>query len=192
VLLDLVELNAEKDDFDAKFPPGAVLRLTGNRPSGLGEEESCIVSIIGQGMEVRELERRALLSAYHFRHAVLELTAASIITLGGPGDVSTNGDASIELDSFLSSSIDAAFGIEEPADDVPPQVSGHGLSDLVEDIDDASYEGDPVRPNYIAVSSARLLQNVWVPSLIAFGFLILAMLSPFLAWSAVVAMFADM
>jgi hypothetical protein len=196
VLLDLVEMNAEREAFHRRFPAGSYIRLTGDTPTGLDPEEEAIVKCIGEGMAVDDLERRALLSGFHFRHAMVQLAGASVIATGGGALSDKSNSLATDLDSFLSSSIDAAFGIDSSAESANASSLAAGTESLGELIDEEMADDEGYAPAgrsaYLQSCSAQLLQNAMIPRLIAIGFSLLAIVSPFLAWAKIVAVFAEM
>ncbi len=201
LLLDLVELSAERDDFDRRFPDSTVIRRTELAVNGMTPEESIVIKTVGVGIGLSELERRCLLSSYHFRHSLLDLLNNGAISVL-PGNAKANQPQSdLAIDSFLSDSIDAAFSEaafgSSPATDEPIDHDDKGtLEQLVEGDDhELMSESEQISQSGAAslyLLSASLLQNTMVPRIVATVFVLLALFAPLLAWQQVISLFADM
>jgi len=196
VLLDLVELSTERDEFHDRFADDSYLRPTGAPVSGLGHDAESVLRTIGKGCSLLEAQARSLVSAFHFRHTLLELASNSIISIGDGITSDTPSAMALDLDSFLDESVSSAFGADLNGDNIAVRDdTTESLQDLVESSEEEEGwddEGSAIQVSYLQACSAQLLQNTLVPRLVALGFLILAAISPFLAWTKVIAAFADM
>jgi hypothetical protein len=196
LLLDLVELSAERDDFDRRFPDNSVIRRTEGALNGASPEETIILRMLGAGIGLSELERRCLLSSYHFRHSLLDLLNNGGISVVPEKVKPAQPNSDLALDSFLSDSIDLAFGSSpEGAEAIDHDEQGT-LEQLVETDDyELLTETEQISQSGTArvyLLSARLLQNSMVPRVVAIAFVLLALFAPLLAWREVISLFADM
>jgi len=180
LLLDLVELSAEREDFISLFPVGAIARKSPPASPDTDDEQK-VLDAVGGGASLEDITSKSLLSSYHLRHALLGLhkrggilvdtgipateQVAPLQTMPSSTEFVSSGDERTTIESLVAESVDES--IRESA-------------------------GETSRPRAsIHIVSARLLQNSSVPSVVGLLVLLGGLLAPFVLWADVFSHFAE-
>jgi hypothetical protein len=186
LLLDLVELNAERDHFYSRFPDTAIVRALCTPADITDEDEGVIIRSIGAGCSLAELERKCLLSSYHFKHALLSLHTAGKIEVVASNQMQA--DTHSAVDSFVTSSVDAAFS---DAHDAGQRGSSEGTLESLVGEDGTGSSESPARGLALQMLSARMLQSSAVPRALGVLFIVVGLLGPFILWSGIIFAFSE-
>lgn len=85
LLLDMVALESDDEDFEASFSPNAIVSITSKQTSGnLSLDEKYLLELIGGGIDVQTLSNKSLMSSYHFRETLMALFNNKLIAVGAP------------------------------------------------------------------------------------------------------------
>jgi hypothetical protein len=206
LLLDLVEMEGEAATFAQIFQPETIVKAArAAKISELNEDEQMILRAIHDGCSVQELENRALLSRHAFRHGLLELRANGVLSVA----VSQDDDLAIaeegDLASFLSDSIDDAFGLNDPqsASNQPEGIDAGSAHQAEPTLCPRAAEAAELAElstfapaqltlrARLAPMSAELLQSSMVPQCVALLFVILAFALPMASWSDLLGLLAE-
>ena len=195
LLLDIVELQSEAENFAVAFPPECIIRPVGKASAELSPEESWVFQALEKGCSVLELRDRALLSKLSLQRTLLLLKSYSLVSVSDDLTDSVTPD----LKDFVSSSIDEAFGMMDlPDDDGSSSVPESATQGLPKPTQAAACNGRGVgtveeellRYNQFQQSIAPL-QSVVIPRLMAIGFIIVALAVPLLTWSHIITKFGE-
>jgi hypothetical protein len=180
LLLDLVELSAEREDFISLFPVGAIARKSPTASPDTDDEQK-VLDAVGGGASLEDITSKSLLSSYHLRHALLGLhkrggilvdtgipateQVAPLQTMPSSAEFVSSGEERTTIESLVAESVDES--IRESA-------------------------GETSRPRAsIHIVSARLLQNSSVPSVVGLLVLLGGLIAPFVLWADVFSHFAE-
>lgn len=201
VLLDLVALANEAGRFNSTFAPSVVVQPGQAPDQPLSDDEKIVVELIGAGLSVEELRSRALLSRYHFQDVLLGLLDRGVIAVQAAPVQKSVADklTSQELLSALDRSIDQAF--QEESGLVQAEESfTRGWTKADQPPSAAAAAEAPAAEMEIAAPSvlrARLInwntllvQQIWVPRMLAIIFFLGALLLPLFFWHSLYWYFA--
>ncbi len=186
LLLDLVELTAEREDFYSRFPDTAIVRALCAPGDVEGEDEGVVVRAIGAGCSLAELERKCLLSSYHFKHALLSLNTSGkveVVTAKQPHSHSNSA-----VDSFVTSSVDAAFS--DTLDAGLRGTSAGTLESLADD-GESHLSVSPEKTLALQMLSARMLQSSAIPRALGVLFIVVGLIGPFVLWRGIIFVFSE-
>ena len=181
LLLDLVELASEREEFTALFPVDSYAKIA-NADAADTDDERSVLTAINAGAVLDDVAARSLLSSYHLRHALLGLLRRGAITVQEAADLK-NGAPTGAGQRNITAVVDR---------DAAGPGSGRGdegatLGALVEEPEVSVAKSS----TSIGMLSAKLLQNSAVPSVVGFVILVCGTLAPFLFWAGLLSRFAD-
>ncbi len=201
VLLDLVALESEGQQFEEFFPDDCLIRRGQEESPALSEEESILYELVGiHGMGVSVLRRQALLSRYHFESSLLSMLSRNIIAIDEEGPQAMAGLGTDALLQALDRSIDDSFEAEVMLASAAERARGQRSSDrpaVIEGIaEKQSGEPAPVRSEEqrfpvigfstrCAAWSARIMQSHWTVHLGVMLFLLACLYCPLAWWGSV-------
>lgn len=186
LLLDLVELSAERDDFYSRFPDTAIVRALCPPADISDEEEGVVIRSIGSGCSLAELERKCLLSSYHFKHALLSLHSAGRVEVVAAKQQQV--DSHSAVDSFVTSSVDAAFS---DTVDVGQRGSSTGTLESLAEEGDTNFSGATTRGVALQILSAKMLQSSAIPRALGVLFIVVGLIGPFILWRGIISAFSE-
>ena len=203
VLLDLVALETEHQQFEEFFPDGSVVSRGEEENPALSEEESLLYELIAAGgLALSSIERQALLSRYHFETSLLSLLTRNIIQVD-EGGMEVEGFPGIGTEALLQAldkSIDDSFETEAMLSTATAvrsrpraTVIGPGVAGSIAGDDHSNTfeeEGSFEAPRMgfgtrCAARSMKLMQSDWIIHLAVLIFLAACVYIPWTFWGEV-------
>jgi hypothetical protein len=179
LLLDLVALDNDRASVREIFGEGGVVR-TDEDPDTLSEEEAIIYDALTTRLPVDRLRMRSMVSEYHFNDALLALHKRNLVE---PSFAAQEAAAAAERDLFA-----ALDSMGEEFSQGVSQILGapSEVSPLDEDVfaDEPAPEEVPLKSRLNQLS-LELTTVTWIPHLVVWCFILLAVLSPLFFWADV-------
>lgn len=176
ILLDIVALHSEDEEFDSIFPPNFSVVPIERAPANLSDDEHLLMTLLEDGpLSTRKLRERSLLSLFHFREALLSLKTAGCVdrgedllekALGGLGELETHdgavlaGEISLSRDDSALEAVD--LYVEAPGKGVPTRSAKTKLTAL----------------------SVSLMSSSWIITTVTLCFVVASVIAPWFLWSA--------
>ncbi|MBX7143066.1 MAG: DUF4388 domain-containing protein [Oligoflexia bacterium] len=188
-LLDVVSLEAEASRMAGLETPGKYLRRGEAQPQSLSEGEQVLFSLLNEPCLCEELRTRSLLSKFAFQEAVLELIEKGHIVVENDSPLLSSEEF---LDKGLldgiDASIDEAFGelAMQQENSVPePQVLAQAVEPVLTISPSSSGPQRGAFTARVALMSARLAHNPFVPAVVVLCWVCAAVILPWLLWDSV-------